>query len=160
MDEESFIVKRSECRYCIDNIESSDIISGMYRLYMSLDKYKHITSFKQLKAQQTMEEVQRVADKYNINISKYEVFLRMDEDLLNIETGGYTGASFEQGEIDLFPLAFADEESLARTIFHEVHHQTQYTQFGFDHVTMNAGRYERLTVNAENDWWENRRWTK
>ena len=153
-------------KYVVENSEKRGIIKGMGdksismgRLYMSTDKYKHIASFKQLEMPQTLEEVSRIADKYNIDVSNYNIFLRMDEELLNIEIG-LTGGSFDNNEIDLYPLAFVNEETLARTLFHEVYHQKQYTLHGQDNVIANHTKYETITVEVEKDWWEKKRWMK
>jgi len=100
---------------------------------MSFDKYKHITDFDQLELPQTIDEVNRIANKYNINISDYNIHIRIDRELL-------------------------DEEILARTIFHEVHHQRQYAKYGYDNVIGEYATYERITRDAENEWWKNKGW--
>jgi hypothetical protein len=110
-----------------------------------------------LELPQTIEEVNRVAVFYKIDISKCTIHLRMDEALLDIERG-YTGGSFEDNEIDIYPLAFINEETLARTLFHEIYHQEQYAKHGYDNVIKNHIKYERLTREAEYNWWNNKEW--
>ena len=126
---------------------------------MSSDIIGNIISFEQLVVPQTSDEVNRVADKYGIDISGYNVHLRMDEDLLDV-TKGYTGGAFENNEIDLYPLAFINEETLARTLFHEAFHQKQYAKYGYDNIIVEHMKYENITRNAENKWWENKEWQK
>jgi len=126
---------------------------------MSADKYSHIKSFSDLEIPQNMDEVVKVADEFKIDISDHNIQLIMDEELLDVEKG-YTGGSFENTEVDLYPLAFADKESLARTLFHEAYHQKQYALLGYENVVAEYAKYERITRNAEKSWWENKEWLK
>ena len=83
----------------------------------------------------------------------------MDEGMLNVNWA-YTGGSFDNNEIDLYPFAFVDEESLARTLFHEDYHQRQYKKFGYENVKDDYIEYERITREAEKLWWDNKEWVK
>ena len=132
-------------------------MGNMNRLYMSIDKLSAIISFDQLEIPQTVDEVYRIARLYRIDVSAYDVHLRMDEELLDTAKG-YTGGSFDDNEIDLYPLAFANEETLARTQFHEVYHQTQYAEYGYANVVAEHAKYEIITREAELKWWSDKGW--
>jgi len=131
----------------------------MGRLYMTSDKYRNIKSFEDLRIPQTMDEVIKIANDFNIDILGYTISIILDPELLDVEKG-YTGGAYENNEIDLYPLAFADTESLARTLFHETYHQKQYAQYGHDNVIQDYTKYEKITRNAEKSWWDNKEWLK
>ena len=126
---------------------------------MSTDKYSHIEDFSDLEIPQNMDEVLKTANEFNIDISNVNIQLKIDKELLNVELG-FTGGAFENNEVDLYPLAFADKETLARTLFHETYHNNQYALLGYENVINEYVMYEKITRNAEKSWWENKEWTK
>ena len=80
--------------------------------------------FSDLKIPMQKRAVLRICEKYKIDTKGLTFKIQRSEDMLNIPYYGSTDYD-NIGRIDLFPLAFTDEEQLVRSILHEKCHVEQ-----------------------------------
>ena len=97
-----------------------------------------------------METVCGVACKYGIDISDVTINI-------NKTRAGYAGSTARDGTITLTRSAFASEEQLARTLFHERFHVNQIRSgMGYPASPAAAGPWESAAYAAEEAWWSSR----
>jgi hypothetical protein len=97
-----------------------------------------------------METVCGTACKYGIDISDVTINI-------NKARAGYAGSTASDGTITLTRSAFANEEQLARTLFHERFHVDQIRSgMGYPTSPAAAGPWESAAYAAEEAWWGSR----
>lgn len=97
-----------------------------------------------------MQTVCETACKYDIDISDVTI-------KINKGRAGYAGSTAPNGTITLTRSAFANEEQLARTLYHERFHVDQIRSgMGYPTSRAAAGPWEDAAVAAENTWWGSR----
>ena len=97
-----------------------------------------------------MQTVCEIACKYDIDISDVTI-------KINKGRAGYAGSTAPNGTITLTRSAFANEEQLARTLYHERFHVDQIRSgMGYPTSRAAAGPWEDAAVAAENTWWGSR----
>lgn len=110
-----------------------------YRREHNLGIFSHLAIAMQLRM------VKRVAKKYHIDLAGVKIAIQRDPAWLD---SPFTGAAVP-GRVDLFPNAFASEEMLARTLFHELVHIKQYEIYGHAYVQKHVLYFEDLAYEAE-----------
>jgi uncharacterized protein YukE len=95
----------------------------------------------------SMDTVSSVADKYGLDISDSSI-------RINKSVAGLYGSTAPDGSITLYRGAFANEEQLAKTLFHEQFHVGQL-QAGMPYpASYNAASaWEQAAEAAANEWW-------
>lgn len=94
-----------------------------------------------------MQTVCDTACKYGMDIS--DVPITIDKG-----RAGIAGITWPNGSVTLTRSAFADEEQLARTLFHERFHVDQIRSgMGYPRTMQGAGPWEDAAYAAEETWW-------
>ena len=124
-----------------DDISDFDEDSSLFRRKHNIGVFAHLPVVMQLRA------VKKVAKKYDIDLSGVKVVIQHDPAFLKSD---FLGAATPK-RIDLFPNAFSSEETLARTLFHEMVHIMQFEQYGYQHVQNNSQYFEEDAYRKEND---------
>src|SRR5207245_24209 len=91
--------------------------------------------------------VQDVARRYGVDI--HDVDLRIRSSHI-----GYEGVTGPDGTVHLTRDAFRDEETLARTLYHERFHVDQLRRgLPYPRTDADAYPYEQAAYGAEEQWW-------
>lgn len=85
--------------------------------------------FKNLKIPMQKRKVLQIAKRYDIDMRGITLKIQRSEKLLSLNIVGSTDYH-SIGRIDLFPNAFIDEETLVRTLIHELEHVKQLRKYG------------------------------
>jgi hypothetical protein len=94
-----------------------------------------------------MSCVRDVARRYGVDITDVTVRIRNNRI-------GYEGVTGPDGTVHLTRDAFRDEETLARTLYHERFHVDQLRQgLRYPRTEAEAEPYERAAYSAEKNWW-------
>jgi hypothetical protein len=98
-----------------------------------------------------MDSVRDVARRYDIDLRGVQIRIRMHHT-------NYFGVTDSRGRVHLARDAFANEEELARTLFHERYHVEQLRR-GMRYPTNDAedAVFERPAYEAEERWWNSHR---
>ena len=104
--------------------------------------------FSDLKIPMQKRAVLRICEKYKIDTKGLTFKIQRSEDMLNIPYYGSTDYD-NIGRIDLFPLAFTDEEQLVRSILHEKCHVEQLKKYGKEYVQKNIYEMEKQAYKYE-----------
>ena len=104
--------------------------------------------FSDLKIPMQKRAVLRICEKYKIDAKGLTFKIQRSEDMLNIPYYGSTDYD-NIGRIDLFPLAFTDEEQLVRSILHEKCHVEQLKKYGKEYVQKNIYEMEKQAYKYE-----------
>lgn len=96
--------------------------------------------------------VRSIAKKYNIDLrSIKKLVIARDKELIG--AGFFGSAPVDKvGDIFLYPDSFKDEETLIRTLLHEMEHLRQYSEYGVDKVISDPVRFEKMARDAEENW--------
>jgi hypothetical protein len=95
----------------------------------------------------TMESVERVAEKFGIDLSI------MDFKEIDKVKQGPQGSTGPDKRTRLYRYAFLNEEQLARTLVHERYHVEQLNAGMGYPTTYDAGNKWEQTARAYEDWW-------
>lgn len=133
---------------------------GIIKLNRALQrKNTNIGAFSDLEIPMQKRKVKELAQKYGIDISGLKIKIQRDESFLYSEYLGVTDDK-NMGRIDLFPLAFVDEEQLIKTLIHEKCHVEQFRKYGSEYVAAHAEEMEKEARAIEKSWRDNLRGVK
>ncbi|GIF75257.1 hypothetical protein Asi02nite_47750 [Asanoa siamensis] len=89
-----------------------------------------------------------VGERYGVDLADVRIRVRMKE-------AGYFGFTNDRQHVVLARDAFANEEEMARTLFHERHHVGQLRAgTPYPRSDLEAAAMERETYAAERRWWD------
>ena len=123
-------------------------ISGESGIITLNRKSNNTGLFSGLKIPMQKRAVLRICEKYKIDTKGLTFKIQRSEDMLNIPYYGSTDYD-NIGRIDLFPLAFTDEEQLLRSILHEKCHVEQLQIYGKEYVQKNLYEMEKQAYEYE-----------
>lgn len=113
---------------------------------------KNVGAFSRLEIPMQKRYINKLANKYGIDISDLNIKIQRDEKMVNTEFCGSTDYN-NVGRIDLFPNAFKNEELLIRTIIHEKCHVKQLIKYGKDYSQNNLLTMEKQAYKYEDIWY-------
>lgn len=99
-----------------------------------------------------MSAVRAKAEEYGLDLSNVRIKINRDEIAKNIGLYG-SASSKDIGTIYLYLNAFADDETLIRTLLHEKEHVRQYIKYGPDYVMNNPNFFEKKAQKQEELWY-------
>ena len=111
-------------------------------------KEKNTGVFQNLQIPMQKREVLAIARKYAVNMTGITIKIQRSESLLALPITGDADTA-DIGRIDLFPNAFADEETLVRTLLHEKTHVAQLKKYGKQTVQNRLAYMERQAYRLE-----------
>ncbi|GHU60935.1 hypothetical protein AGMMS49975_30080 [Clostridia bacterium] len=114
-------------------------------------KTKNIGEFAHLQEPMQLRHVEKIAKKYDIDTKDLTIKIQRDVTAVNLQIYGSSDPK-NIGRIDLLPLAFSNEEELARTIYHEKIHVEQFKKYGSLYVMENRQRFEIEASRLEEEW--------
>ena len=117
---------------------------GLYRKTHNTDEFKDLEELMQLK------NIKKVANEAGIGLEGIKVKIDRNSELLGRGVYGYTDGK----NITLYPDAFANTETLVKTLGHERMHVYQVGIFGKPTSTDLLGEFERGASMSEQSWWE------
>ena len=118
--------------------------SGLYRKIQNTGEFKDLEELMQLK------HVKNVANEAGIGLDGIKVKIDRNSELLGKGVYGYTDGK----TITLYPDAFANTETLVKTLGHERMHVYQVGVFGKPTSTDMLGDFERGASMSEQSWWD------
>lgn len=111
-------------------------------------KEKNTGVFSKLEVPMQKRYVLSMCKKYGIDTKGITFKIQRSEELLEFYAYGSTDYD-NIGRIDLFPLAFTNEEQLLRTVIHEKCHVKQLKKYGKKYVQDNLNEMERTAYRFE-----------
>ena len=115
-------------------------------------KEQNIGVYSTLKVPMQKRTVDRIAGKYGVKIHDLQIKIQRDEAMLNMPYLGSTDYD-NIGRIDLFPKAFADEETLLRVLIHERCHVLQLRKYGKKYTQEHINEMEDVAYKFEDFWY-------
>ena len=115
-------------------------------------KSQNIGAYSSLKVPMQKKAVERIARKYGIKVSDIQIKIQRDEAMLRMPYLGSTDYD-NIGRIDLFPNAFADEETLLRVLIHERCHVLQLRKYGKKYTQEHINKMEDTAYKFEDFWY-------
>ena len=115
-------------------------------------RVKNIGSFEKLEIPMQKRAVERLAKKYGVKIDDLSIRIQREEAMLEMPYLGSTDYD-RIGRIDLFPNAFADEDTILRTIIHERCHVLQLRKYGKKYTQEHISEMEDMAYKFEDFWY-------
>lgn len=115
-------------------------------------RVQNIGLFEKLEIPMQKRAVERLARKYRIKIDDLSIRIQREESMLDIPYLGSTDYN-NIGRIDLFPNAFADEDTILRTIIHERCHVLQLRKYGKKYTQEHISEMEDMAYKFEDFWY-------
>jgi len=128
-----------------ENIDNGDM----------LRRVSNIGEFSDLKVPMQFKIIKGIANEAGIGLSGVKVKIIRDPELLKLP---YLGRTTPNGEIELYPNAFSNTETLVKTLGHERTHVFQIDLYGHPDNLENGLEHLQLNENAayslENSYWK------
>jgi len=120
-----------------------------------LRKATNTGAFSELKVPMQHKIVHRIAQEAGVGLDSINIKIIRDPELLKLP---YLDRTTPKGEIELYPNAFSDIETLVKTLGHERTHVYQVKSFGHPDSLMNGFEHLQLNERAayilENNYWQ------